>query len=36
MTKAELDKETRREVRKFWIVACVISFLIGYGFNWML
>lgn len=34
--KAELDKETRREVRKFWAVACVVSFLIGYGFNWML
>ena len=34
--KAELDKETRREVRKFWAVACVVSFLIGFGFNWML
>ena len=21
--KAELDKETRREVRKFWAVACL-------------
>ena len=34
--KAELDKETRRKVRVFWICACVVSFLIGYGFNWML
>lgn len=34
--KETLDTETRREVRKFWAVACVVSFLIGYGFNWML
>lgn len=34
--KAELDKETRREVRKFWAVACVVSFLIGFGFSHIL
>lgn len=34
--KAELDKETRREVRKFWTVACVFSFLIGFGFSHIL
>ena len=31
--KAELDKETRREVRKFWIGACVVSFFIGLTFS---
>ena len=34
--KAELDKETRREVRKFWAVACVVSFLSGFGFSHIL
>ena len=34
--KEELDTQTRRKVRVFWIGACVVSFLIGYGFNWML
>lgn len=34
--KAELDKETRREVRKFWIAACVVSFLIGFTFSYIL
>lgn len=31
--KAELDKETRREVRKFWIGACVVSFFVGLTFS---
>lgn len=34
--KAELDKETRREVRKFWIAACVVSFFIGFTFSYIL
>lgn len=34
--KEELDTQTRRKVRVFWICACVVSFLTGYGFNWML
>lgn len=34
--KAELDKETRREVRKFWAVVCVVSFLIGFGLSHIL
>ena len=28
--KEELDTQTRRKVRVFWIEACVVSFLIGY------
>lgn len=31
--KAELDKETRRKVRVFWIGACIVSFLIGLTFS---
>ena len=31
--KAELDKETRRKVRVFWIGACIVSFLIGLVFS---
>lgn len=27
--KAELDTETRREVRKFWIAISVVTFLLG-------
>lgn len=34
--KEELDTQTRRKVRVFWACACVVSFFIGYGFNWML
>lgn len=34
--KEKLDTETRRKVRKFWIVACVVSFLIGFGFSHIL
>ena len=34
--KAELDTETRRKVRKFWIAACVVSFLIGFTFSYIL
>lgn len=29
--KERLDTETRREVRKFWIVVSIASFLIGAG-----
>ena len=29
--KEQLDTKTRREVRKFWIVVCVVSFFIGAG-----
>lgn len=29
--KEQLDTKTRREVRKFWIVVSVVSFLIGAG-----
>lgn len=31
--KQTLDTKTRREVRKFWIGACVVSFLIGLTFS---
>lgn len=31
--KAELDKETRRKVRVFWIGACVVSFFVGLTFS---
>lgn len=31
--KENLDTETRREVRKFWIGACVVSFFIGLTFS---
>ena len=34
--KAELDKETRQKVRKFWIAACVVSSLIGFTFSYIL
>lgn len=34
--KAELDKETRRKVRVFWIGACIVSFLIGLVFSHIL
>ena len=28
--KSTLDTETRRELRKSWIVICVICFVVGY------
>lgn len=31
--KAELDKETRRKMRTFWGVACVLVFFIGLSFG---
>lgn len=31
--KENLDTETRREVRKFWIGACVVSFFVGLTFG---
>ena len=31
--KQTLDTKTRREVRKFWIGACVVSFFIGLTFS---
>lgn len=31
--KETLDTETRREVQKFWIAACVISFFVGLTFS---
>lgn len=31
--KQTLDTKTRRAVRKFWIGACVVSFLIGLTFS---
>ena len=31
--KENLDTETRREVRKFWICACVVSFFVGLTFS---
>ena len=31
--KQTLDTETRREVRKFWIGACVVSFFVGLTFS---
>lgn len=29
--KERLDTETRREVRKFWVIVSISSFLIGAG-----
>lgn len=29
--KERLDTETRREVRKFWVIISIASFLIGAG-----
>lgn len=29
----QAEKETRREVRKFWIGACVVSFFVGLTFS---
>ena len=34
--KEELDTQTRRKVRVFWIGACVVSFLIGLFFSYIL
>lgn len=34
--KEELDTQTRRKVRVFWIGACVVSFLIGLVFSHIL
>ena len=34
--KEELDTQTRRKVRVFWICACVVSFLIGLVFSHIL
>ena len=31
--KEELDTQTRRKVRVFWIGACVVSFCIGLSFS---
>ena len=31
--KQTLDTETRHEVRKFWIGACVVSFFVGLTFS---
>lgn len=31
--KETLDTKTRREVRKFWIGACVVSFFVGLTFS---
>lgn len=31
--KQTLDTKTRREVRKFWIGACVVSFFTGLTFS---
>lgn len=33
--KAELDKETRREVRKFWIFVSVVCLFLGYGLSFI-
>lgn len=33
--KAELDKETRREVRKFWIFVSVLCLFLGYGLSFI-
>ena len=33
--KAELDKETRREVRKFWIFVSVVCLFLGYGVSFI-
>lgn len=34
--KEDLDTQTRRKVRVFWIGACVVSFLIGLVFSHIL
>ena len=34
--KEALDTDTRRQVRKFWICACVVSFMIGFTFSYIL
>lgn len=31
--KKELDTQTRRKVRVFWIGACVVSFFVGLTFS---
>lgn len=31
--KETLDTDTRRQVRKFWICACVVSFFVGLTFT---
>lgn len=31
--KQTLDTKTRREVRKFWVGACVVSFFVGLIFS---
>ena len=31
--KEELDTQTRRKVRVFWICACVVSFFVGLTFS---
>lgn len=33
--KEELDKETRREVRKFWIFVSVVCLFLGYGLSFI-
>lgn len=33
--KAELDKETRWEVRKFWIFVSVLCLFLGYGLSFI-
>lgn len=31
--KAKYDKETRRYLRIYWLVACLICILLGYGIH---
>lgn len=31
--KAAMDKETRRDLRIYWLVACLICILLGYGIH---
>lgn len=33
--KAELDKEARREVRKFWIFVSACCLVLGYGLSFI-
>lgn len=31
--KAQYDKETRRDLRLYWLFACLVCFVLGYGLH---
>lgn len=31
--KAKYDQETRRDLRLYWLLACLICFVLGYGLH---